>query len=424
VVSFEEAFEIVMISAHRLGTEHVSIDDNGALNRVLREDVASDIDIPPFDKSSMDGFACRRADLGNELTVIETVAAGWVPKREIGRNQCARIMTGAVVPDGADCVIMVEYAERTGENRIRFTGDSTEDHIRRKGEDAKKGDVVLHAGELIRAQHIAVLASVGWVEPLVSARPRVGIITTGSEIVEAGEKPAAGQIRNSNGYQLSAQATGAGAIARSYGIVEDNKEQLDVMVRKAAAENDVVVLSGGVSVGDYDFVREVLKKNAVRLLFERVASHLFPNRGAASPRGGALCKGLPGGQGLGLKIGAGGRPMVFGVSDEVFYFGMPGNPVSSFVMFELLVRPFLFKMMGHDLKHGVCLRRLEEDITRNRTARDSWLPVVFTGSDGAAKVEYHGSAHINALCKADGLLCMPAGVAEIKAGTIVAVRQI
>jgi molybdopterin molybdotransferase len=393
VVSFEEAFEIVMISAHRLGTERVSIIENGALNRVLREDVASDIDIPPFNKSTMDGFACRRADLGNELTVIETVAAGSVPKRAIGRNQCARIMTGAVVPEGADCVIMVEYAERTGENRIRFTGDSTEDHIRRKGEDAKKGDVVIRAGELIRAQHIAVLASVGWVEPLVSARPRVGIITTGSEIVEPGEKPAAGQIRNSNGYQLSAQAAVTGAIARSYGIAEDNKEQLAVMVREAAAENDVVVLSGGVSVGDYDFVREVLKKNGVRLLFERVA---------VKP----------------------GRPMVFGVSDEVFYFGMPGNPVSSFVMFELLVKPFLFKMMGHDLKPGICLRRLEEDITRSRMARDSWLPVVFTGSEGAAKVEYHGSAHINALCKADGLLCMPAGVAEIKAGTIVAVRQI
>src|SRR4030042_1704813 len=161
-----------MISAARLGTERVSIIDNGALNRVLREDVASDIDIPPFDKSAMDGFACRRADLGNELTVIETIAAGWTPKKMIGRNQCARIMTGAVVPDGADCVIMVEYAERTGENGIRFTGDSTEDHIRRKGEDAKKGDVVLHAGELIRAQHIAVLASVGGVEPLVSGGPR------------------------------------------------------------------------------------------------------------------------------------------------------------------------------------------------------------------------------------------------------------
>jgi len=393
VISFEEAFEIVMISAHRLGTERVSIIENGALNRVLREDVASDIDIPPFDKSAMDGFACRRADLGNELTVIETVAAGWMPKRAIGRNQCAKVMTGAVVPDGADCVIMAESAQRTGENRIRFTGDNTENHISRKGEDAKKGDVVLHAGELIRAQHIAILASVGWVEPLVSAHPRVGIITTGSEIVEPCEKPAAGHIRNSNGYQLSAQATGAGATARNYGIVEDNKEQLDAMVRKAAAENDVVVLSGGVSVGDYDFVREVLKKNGVRLLFERVA---------VKP----------------------GRPMVFGVSDEVFYFGMPGNPVSSFVMFELLVKPFLFKMMGHDLKPGVCLRRLEEDITRNRTARDSWLPVVFTGSEGVAKVEYHGSAHINALCKADGLLCMPAGVAEIKAGTIVAVRQI
>jgi len=393
VISFEQAFESVMGAARRLGTERVSIVDGGALNRVLRENVASDIDMPPFNKSAMDGFACRRADLGNELAVTETIAAGLQPKKAVGPNQCAKIMTGAVVPEGADCVIMVEYTQSAGENRIRFTGGSTKDNICLKAEDVRKGDLVLPAGVLIKAQHIAVLATVGCVEPLVSVRPRVGIIATGNEIVEPDKKPAAGQIRNSNGFQLSAQAANAGAIATNYGIAADTQEALEAKLKCAMSENDVVILSGGVSMGEYDLVREILKKNGVELLFEKVA---------VKP----------------------GKPMVFGVSDEGFCFGVPGNPVSTFVMFELLVKPFLFKMMGHDFKPAVSRRQLERTIARKETERKSWLPVVFTGEDRVVKIEYHGSAHINALCKADGLLCIPAGVAEIKGGTIVAVRQI
>jgi len=377
----------------RLGTERVSIFDGGALNRVLREDVASDIAMPPFNKSAMDGFACRREDLGDELSVIETIAAGFEPKKAIGPNQCAKIMTGAPVPEGADCVIMVEYTQIAGENRIRFTGSDTEDNICLKAEDVEKGDVVLEAGVLLKAQQIAVLASVGCVEPLVSVLPRVGIIATGNEIVDPRKKPAAGQIRNSNGLQLSTQAADAGVIVNNYGIALDTEQALEAKIREATAENDVIVLSGGVSVGEFDLVREILKRTGVKLLFEKVA---------VKP----------------------GRPMVFGVSDEVFCFGLPGNPVSTFIMFELLVKPFLFKMMGHDLKPAVSRRRLKKSITRKKTERDSWLPAAFTGDDGVVRIEYHGSAHINALCKADGLLCIPAGVAEIKEGTIVAVRQI
>ncbi|MBA7481313.1 Molybdopterin molybdenumtransferase [subsurface metagenome] len=391
MIAFDDAFEIMMGSARRLGMERVGIER--ALNRVLTETIVSDIDMPPFNKSAMDGYACRRADLANELTIIETIPAGLPPKKTIGRNQCAKIMTGAVVPEGADCVIMVEYTEPTSDNKIRFTGSSTSDNICLKGEDIKKGDVVLQAGCKIAAQHIAVLANHGWVEPLVSLQPRVGIIATGDELVEPSRKPTACQIRNSNGFQLAAQVVNAAATATNYGIAVDTEEALDRMIKRATTENDVVILSGGVSVGDYDLVREILEKNNIKLLFEKVA---------VKP----------------------GRPMVFGVSDEVFCFGLPGNPVSTFVMFELLVKPFLFKMMGHDFKHVVAYRQLEKTIARKKTERDSWLPVVFTNNNKVARIEYHGSAHINALCEADGLLCIPAGAAEIKEGTTVAVRQI
>jgi len=391
MIAFDDAFEIMMGPVRRLGTERVGIER--ALNRVLAEDVASDIDMPPFNKSAMDGFACRRADLANELTIIETIPAGLVPKKAIGQNQCAKIMTGAVVPEGADCVIMVEYTKSVAENRIRFTGSSTEENICLKGEDIKKGDVVLRAGCRISAQHIAALASHGWVKPLVSLRPKVGIIATGNELVEPGRKPTACQIRNSNAFQLAAQVVSAAAIATNYGIAVDTKEAIEAKLKKAIAENDVVILSGGVSVGDYDLVRGILEENNIKLLFEKVA---------VKP----------------------GKPMVFGVSNEVFCFGLPGNPVSTFIMFELLVKPFLFKMMGHDFKAVVAYKQLEKTITRKKTERDSWLPVVFTNDNKVASIEYHGSAHLNALCEADGLLCIPAGAAEVREGTTVAVRQI
>jgi molybdopterin molybdotransferase len=391
MLTFEQALEIVLGSAHELGAERVDI--AGALNRVLAEDVRSDIDIPPFNKAVMDGYACPRQDLGNELIVIETIPAGRTPQTTIGPNQCAKIMTGAVVPDGADCVIMKEYMEMSGEDRIRFVGEKTADNICLRGEDAKGGDTVLRKGTLLRAQHIAVLASAGCVEPVVAKRPRVGVIATGDELVEPGTKPGASQIRNSNSYQLAAQVEQTCAPAKNYGVAPDNTGAIESVLKWAFEENDVILFSGGVSAGEYDLVKTVLKKASVSLLFEKVA---------AEP----------------------GRPMVFGVRDKAFCFALPGNPVSSFVMFELLVKPFLYKMMGHDFKPPVSHRKLAKTISRKSAQRDSWLPVVFREDGRVQRIEYHGSAHINALCEADGLLCVPAGANEIKDGTIVAVRQI
>ncbi len=223
MVKFDDAFEIVMSSAPRLGAERVGIEN--ALNRILAEDVISDIDLPPFNKSAMDGFACRRADLTNELTIIETIPAGYMPKETIETNQCAKIMTGAVVPKGADFVIMVEYTEEVPENRIRFTGSRTADNICLKAEDVRKGDMVLRAGCKIVPQHIAVLATHGCIKPLVALQPTVGIIATGNELVEPAKKPEACQIRNSNGYSLYSQVVESGALPELFGIAPDNIEQ-------------------------------------------------------------------------------------------------------------------------------------------------------------------------------------------------------
>jgi molybdopterin molybdotransferase len=255
------------------------------------------------------------------------------------------------------------------------------------------GETVLHAGDIVKAQQIAVLASVGCSRPLVSRRPKVGVIATGSELVELDRKPEACQIRNSNSFQLSAMVLGASALPQNYGFVGDNKGAIQAVLRKAIAENDVVVLSGGISKGDYDFVRDVLEENLVELVFDRV--HVNP-----------------------------GRLIVFGISDSAFCFGLSGNPVSNFIMFELVVKPFLYMMAGHAFKAAVSHARMAETFVRDEAERDLWLPVLLAADGRVHPVESRGSMSITSLCRADGLMHVPAGVTEVREGTTVVVRHI
>jgi molybdopterin molybdotransferase len=391
MLPFDEAYKIVLDSAHTLGSERVDIAQ--AASRILAEDIKSDTDMPPRDISVFDGYACRRQDLANELKIIETIPAGMPPKKTIGPNQCAKIMTGAAVPDGADCVFMVELAENHKAGTVRFTGEKTDDNIRPQGRDIKTGQVVLQSGTRLRPQDIAVLATVGHAEILVARKPMVGIIATGDELVEPHSKPSPWRLRNSNSPQLAAQLESVGVLVTDYGIAKDTTGEIDQVFKKAAGENDVVILSGGVSMGDFDLVPGILKQNDIELLFEKIA--LKP-----------------------------GKPTVFGISEDLYCFGLPGNPVSTFVVFELLVKPFLYKLLGHDYAPPNIRMPLDESINRKDTERRGWMPVKITDAGKLRKVEYHDSGHINALCGADGLVCMEVGVAEIREDTIVQVRLI
>jgi molybdopterin molybdotransferase len=389
MITLDEALQIVLASARPLGTERVELDN--ALQRVLAEDVASDMDMPPFDKALRDGYACRRADLAGVLTVVETVPAGAAPTRAVGPHQCAKIMTGAVLPPGADCVVMVEQTEPAGRDAIRFTGAWTPDHIARRGDDIARGQVVLKKGCRLGPPHVAVLASVGCVRPLVAARPRVAVIAGGNELVAAVTKPGPAQIRNSNGPQLLAQLAAVGVDARDYGMVRDTVADIDKTLKAALAENDVVVISGGVSVGEFDLIPGVLRQNDVRLLFEKIA---------VQP----------------------GKPTVFGLRGPTYCFGLPGNPVSTFVTFELIVKPFLHKLLGCDYAPFTVEMHLDEGIARENTDRQSWIPVRRTSATTVRAVEYRGSAHIRALCEADGLVHLDIGVARLAKAAPVCVR--
>ena len=391
MITFDDALKQVVGSACELGIETVKLSDS--LNRVLAENAFSDFDMPPFNKSAMDGFACRRKDLQNELTVIETIPAGVEPQKYICENECSRIMTGAVVPDGADCVIMFEFTEET-DGIVKFTGEKTSDNFCFKAEDIKKGDLLLKKGTIISPQIIAVLAAIGYDTVKVSAKPKVGIIATGSELVEPSGKITGAKIRNSNGHQLFAQVSELGAIPNYYGIAKDTHNAIDAAIKKAMKENDLVILSGGVSMGDFDLVPGILENNNVQFFFDSVA--MQP-----------------------------GRPTIFGKHrcEDVFCCGLPGNPVSVFIVFVTLLKPFLYKLMGCSFRSVAIPLPLAKTIRRKKTVRQSARPVKIENGK-AVPIEYHGPAHINVMCVADGFIRIPVGVTELTEGSIVDVELI
>lgn len=391
MISFEQAYKIVMNSGFVMGTEVIPFTES--LDRVLAGDVVSDMDMPPFNKSSVDGFACRKSDLGSDMEIIETIPAGVWPSKNVGEGECSSIMTGAPVPDGADCVVMVEYTELPSAGKMRFKGTFTKENIARKGEDVQKDDIVLKKGRIIRPQDIAVMASAGHTEVTVSKMPRIGVISSGSELVEPSEIPSISQIRNSNSSQLLAQVSRAGASGKYYGIAADIEDQTLSIVEKAISENDLVIITGGVSMGDFDFVPSVLEKAGVKILFKRIA---------VQP----------------------GKPTTFGLHPESVVFGLPGNPVSSFIQFELLIRPLIFQMMGHEWKPLMLRLPMNEKFERKSAERMAFIPVTVTDEGFVSAVEFHGSAHISALPDATGIIAMPVGKLVIEKEEIVSVRQI
>jgi len=304
-----------------------------------------------------------------------------------------------MIPDGADCVIIVEETQISGSDKVKFTGDipsffaeNAKRNICFKAEDIKKGDCLLKKGLHIKPQHVAVLATAGYAKVCVATQPNVGIITTGSELVEPGKKLTSSKIRNSNGHQLIAQVLNSGAIPNYYGIVVDEEKAITEVINAALTENDIVLISGGVSMGDFDFVPACLKKNGINILFDKVA--IQP-----------------------------GKPVNFGIGKNKACFGMPGNPVSTFMQFELLVKPFIYAMMGAEFKPEKFLLPLGSTIRRNNSSRESIIPVIV--NDGKIfPLEYHGSAHINAIASSHYVISIPQGAKEISEGKLINVRLI
>ena len=391
MITFEDAFKIVQDAVYyEMSTERISL--NESLNRILAKDIVSDINMPPFPKSAMDGYACRYEDLKNEWEVLEVIAAGKLPEKPIGKNQCSKIMTGAMMPEGADCVIKVEESEELSNGKVRFTATDTKRNFMLMGEDVKVNDLVLKKGSLLNAQHIAMAAAVGYDNPRVFKKVRVGVISTGDELVEPHIMPGPSQIRNSNAYQLLAQLQNMNVTPLYFGIARDTEESTTKVVVKAIDDCDVILLTGGVSMGDFDFVPKIFDQLGVEIKFKEIA--LQP-----------------------------GKPTVFGVLKNKFIFGLPGNPVSSYNIFEILTKPLIYKMMGYDYKPVEIRLPMGKTYTRKSSSRKSFLPIKIKNGK-IWPIDYHGSAHIFALTEANGWISIPIGVSAINEGEIVDVRQI
>lgn len=390
-MEFKDALKVIRKSCRLIGTETILLADS--LNRVLAEDVVSDVNIPPFNKAAMDGFACKRSDLPGPFIIVEDIPAGKFPEKKIRNGECSRIMTGAPVPSGADTVFMVEYHIVQPDGSIIFTRENTAENICLIGEDVKEYDVVLGKGTFINPEEIAILAGAGKSSVEVYRRPKVGVLSTGSELVEPFEIPKPGQIRNSNGHQIMAQLSKMGLVAEYFGIVADTKEEIKGKIKSALKLTDVLFISGGVSVGDYDYVPQVLQELEFDIQFTAIAT---------KP----------------------GKHTLFATKDEKYVLGFPGNPVSSFIQLDFIGKELLYGLMGFKPFRIRYKTVFIDDFHRKKGDRLEFLPVKITKSGKVKLLPYNGSANIHALSKANALMEIPIGVNVIEKGDQVHVRPI
>ena len=398
MIQVQEALDKILTKIQFKGVEKVSLDQ--ALGRVMAEDVVSRINNPPLDNSAMDGYAVIAGDIQSatpenpvKLEMVEEIAAGYTAKGTLKPGQTMRIMTGAPIPPGADAVLMQEDTQKDGDSILCLDRADVEENIRRAGEDIKIGESVLKKGTTLSPAHIGMLAVIGRSQIAVGQRPTVAILSTGDEILELDETPEGPQIFNSNGHMLAAQIKSAGGIPVYLGIAKDTEE--DLMEKFAwALKADIVVSSGGVSVGDYDLVKSTLQKMGQDMLFWKVA--MKP-----------------------------GKPLAFGRIGKTPIFGLPGNPVSSFVSFEQFVRPSLRKVLGcSDLSHKTVQAKLTRTIYK-KPGRLHFLSSIVSWANGEYTVTpagEQGSGILKSAANANGLLIFPLEAEEIKQGQEVAVQ--
>jgi molybdopterin molybdotransferase len=401
VLSLAEAYARVLAETRRVARpvgERVDLGD--ALCRVLHEKVLADRDQPPFHRSTRDGFAVRAEDLAAlpaRLTVVGEVAAGRVFAGHVGASQCVEIMTGAPLPEGANAVVMVETTERSGAQVLCTQRVAEGENVVLRGSELAAGETALPPGTYLTVPHIALLASLGCARVKVAAKPRVAIVATGDELVDVGETPGVAQIRNSNAYSLAAQVRAAGGLPHVMPIAGDREDALTSAFEQALAEAEVVLLSGGVSMGKYDLVETVLARRGATVVFDGVA--IRP-----------------------------GKPVVFGHVEGKLLFGLPGNPLSTLVTFELFVRPALALLSG-------CTQPARRFLRAKLGARCASKPLPLTvfqpcalegelGEVVALPLVSKGSGDLAAMARAQAFLVLPPETAEVHSGEVVTILML
>lgn len=405
-MKLEQALEMVHRSSWALSPEEVGLGE--AQGRYLAEVVHSDLDLPPFNRSMLDGFACRASDLPGPMRQVATVMAGESAAQPLPEGCCARVMTGAPAPEGADYVFGIENAE-TQADGIVFTGTrSSHGNIAFRAEDVSKGDAVLQPGCRLLPQHLAVLATVGRTQVRVMRRPSVGILATGSELVPVEVQPTGAQIRNSNSQQLAALARAAGCRVTDYGIIHDERDLQREALRIALENHDLVLSTGGVSVGDRDYIPELLAELGVDIHLRKV--DIQPG------------KPIVFGTRRRSREGTSAKPQdsVGDVATPVAAFALAGNPLSSYVQFLLLVQPFLAALQGGHHRTLSLTAPLAEAVSRANAARALYRPMRLNADGTASPLHYHGSGHLTSYVDADALGILPEGILALSAGDSIA----
>ena len=412
MISVEEASAKILSSVSVLESEKKPLLD--CIGQVLAEDVYAPFDVPAHDNSAMDGYAVKAESIKGAslkspkvLKVVGEIAAGHVSNKKVKPGTAARIMTGAFIPEGADVVVPFEDTDETDRSQNGTSKDEIGVHIslargcniRPKGEDISSGELVLTKGKLLRPAEIGVLASLGQSSVSVIRRPVVGILATGDEVTELGQNLPEGKIYNSNSYSLAAQVINYGGVPRLLGVAPDDVEQLTAAIR-VGLECDLLVTSGGVSLGDYDIVKEVLAaKGKVDFWTVRMKP---------------------------------GKPLAFGMfkrkdGKEVPHLGLPGNPVSSMITFEVFARPAIFKMMGRDDSAKQNVKAIMEDSVQNKDGRRIFTRVVVSKRNGkyfARVTGPQGSGILTSMARANGLAIIPESTTEVKPGDTVEVMML
>ena len=399
MLSVKEAQGKVLSCSVKHKIKKVSLLDS--LKLALAENMISEDFIPAYDNSAMDGFAVKAVDIVGadknypiKLKLIkQDLPAGKIPENKLESGYCVQIMTGAPIPEGSDCVVMKEDAIKEGKDVLIFRECRQGENVRYKGEDIKKGDIVIKKGKKIFPGDIGVMASIGRSEILVNFPPTVGILATGSELVEIHEKLETGKVRDSNSYSLSAQIKESGACFKRYGIVRDDKEILKKKIRETLSDCDILLLTGGVSVGDYDFVKEILDELDAEFIFWKVNQRP-------------------------------GKPMAFLTYKDKFIFALPGNPVSVMVCFELYVRPLIKKIMvDKKLFRDTISARASSDF-KHREGRTDFVRVKIEKVEDETYFKstgMQGSGILMSMSEADGLAVFPEETGNIEKNTEISV---
>ena len=389
------AQRVILESVATLGVESVKMERS--LGRVLAEDIKANRNLPPYDVSAMDGFAVRSADVANPpatLELIEEIQAGSMPTKFIQAGQCARIMTGAPTPQGADAVIRVEDTRAVSANSVQFVVSvKPGNYIRPYGEHMHTGDIVLKAGTEITPGVIGVLATVKAAQFAVYRRPRVAILSTGNELEGMNEPIDPNKIPDSNTYAVMAQVQALGIEPVLLGIAPDNPDELEQYLKRGL-EYDVLLVSGGTSMGEYDYVRPCIEKLGVKMIFWRVQTRP-------------------------------GHPLTFGKTDKTAVFGLPGYPVSSMVSFEQFVQPALRHMMGNKQLHRRTITARLAHPVKTQPGRTEFIRVLLTHTDAGYIVNTTGtqsSGVLLSMARADGLMVVPADCKGLAEGDQVTVQ--